>query len=454
MPLNLSWMAFWEASSAPPLNSIGIALSGGIDSTALLHWAKHQAPANTALHAYHVHHGLQAHADQWVEHCQHLCNDLNIPLTIHYLDPETRRAAESVEAWAREARYAWLRTCPVECVLLGHHQADQAETLLLQLFRGAGVAGLAAMSRLWQAHQKWWGRPFLNLSKNQLLDYAQQHQLTWIEDPSNNDPQYTRNWLRHTVMPLLRDRHPHIESTLARSAAHCAETWSFVQSMVEEDCKLCSMHLDVLKLAPLRTLPAFRQKHVVRAFISRWAGKPPSTQQLQQALTAFLEPRDPERHRPQIQCAGVCFSLWKDQVWAHSPQVKWEKTYYSIEAPGTYHLPGGILSIVAPTPQLPNLRAVARQEGQSIQIPGDTHPRLLKQLWYQAGISRWDRANFPLLLDSQDHPVWAPLHPQIDTSFDTVAQPSIYFGSGSLLTDQSNLRISWHPQRPKIITTL
>ena len=207
----------------PP--SYQVAFSGGLDSLVLLHaLCALRGRLAAGVAAVHVHHGLHSDADEWDAHCQQVCDELGVAYTLLRVDgrPAT---GESPEAAARDARYRalaeWLPAG--HCLLTAQHQDDQAETLLLQLLRGSGVSGLAAMpvmTGLGAGHHL---RPLLEMTRPALHHYATAHALRWIEDPSNQSSAYDRKYLRHQVLPRLRERWPAVSSSLSRSAAHCAE---------------------------------------------------------------------------------------------------------------------------------------------------------------------------------------------------------------------------------------
>ncbi len=183
-----------------------IAFSGGLDSTVLLHLLA-SAEALPPLSAVHVHHGLQSAADTWPSHCQSICDRLGVPLRVMRVQVQP---GASLERAARDARYrAFTEVIGAgEVLLTGQHRDDQAETLLFRLLRGAGVRGAAAMP----VHRPLAGghlvRPLLDVSRTELVAYADEHQLKWIEDPSNADMQFSRNYLRHRVIPTLTERWP------------------------------------------------------------------------------------------------------------------------------------------------------------------------------------------------------------------------------------------------------
>lgn len=213
-----------------------LALSGGVDSVVLLHQLsalRHHF--SFELHALHVHHGLSPNANQWAAHCQWLCQQYKIPLTIVRVNVANQ--GEGLEAAARQARYQALFTYQYQSispdwVVTAHHQGDQAETFLLQLFRGAGVKGLSAMSTVSGERLL---RPLLSVSKQAILDYANQHQLTWCEDESNQDLQFDRNFIRKQVIPDLKARYPSLDETLARTANQMAENQTLLTTLALQD---------------------------------------------------------------------------------------------------------------------------------------------------------------------------------------------------------------------------
>lgn len=205
-----------QLQSLPRPSGYLVAYSGGLDSHVLVHaLAGLRAELRLPVRALHVHHGLQPQADDWVVHCEAVCRQLEIPLLVEQLDLAPG-AGESIEAAARAARYAAIakHLRRDEMLLTAQHRDDQAETLLLQLLRGAGLEGLSGMPgcRAWQGG--WHARPLLDVDREALAVYARDHQLQWIEDPSNLDERFDRNYLRHRVMPLLRARWPSATTTL------------------------------------------------------------------------------------------------------------------------------------------------------------------------------------------------------------------------------------------------
>ncbi|MFF7708039.1 tRNA lysidine(34) synthetase TilS [Pseudomonas sp. NPDC007930] len=259
-----------------------IALSGGLDSTALLHLLNTLAQQHPLppLRALHVHHGLQAAADAWPADCQRLCERLGVPLEVLRVQVP---AQASLEEGARRARHQALASqlLPGEVLLLAHHRDDQAETVLYRLARGAGVRGLAAMPAQRPAGAGVLLRPLLGVGRAQLLAYAQQHQLQWVEDPTNALPDADRNYLRQAVMPALAQRWPAAASSIARAAQHQAEAQGLLAELAETDlaqppAPLPWLALPSLALAPLRALSPARQRNALRHFLAPLTALPDS----------------------------------------------------------------------------------------------------------------------------------------------------------------------------------
>ena len=236
-----STRAFDEALEAfdPPLPLL-VGLSGGADSTALLLACARRWPGQ--VQALHVHHGLQAAADAFEAHCRQLCEQLNVPLVVQRVAAQ-HAPGESPEAAARRARYqafdqlvlASASKCAIKSVAIAQHADDQVETVLLALSRGAGVAGLAAMPTHWQRAGISWYRPLLNVPGAVVRDWLTAQRQPWIEDPSNAQLRFTRNRIRHQVLPALYAAFPVMRETLARSARHAAAAAQLLDELAQAD---------------------------------------------------------------------------------------------------------------------------------------------------------------------------------------------------------------------------
>ncbi|MBE0493218.1 MAG: tRNA lysidine(34) synthetase TilS [Thiomicrospira sp.] len=252
-------------------SKVWLAYSGGLDSHVLLQCLVELKPVQVELNAIHVHHGLQAEADDWVTHCQAVCNQLQVPLQVEYVAVDK---SQNIESAARKARYQafekWLGANEVICT--GHHQRDQAETLLLNLMRGAGLEGLSAMPQ-WRVlnnqtdsanHQAWLVRPLLNTSYDAIQTYAKQHQLRWVEDPTNQYVEFRRNFIRHQLLPLLDQAWSNPQAKLAQASRHQAEAAELLQELAQNDLALIEHDVARFNWRELQKLSWTRQKNLLR----------------------------------------------------------------------------------------------------------------------------------------------------------------------------------------------
>lgn len=275
-----------------PSASLCVALSGGLDSVVLLtSLAVHQRK-RTKLRAIHVHHGLHANADKWTEHCVTVAERLSVPLQTVRIKVARSRGT-SLEAAAREARYEALANAltPGEYLLTAHHEDDQLETVLLQLMRGAGIAGLAAMPESTPFAQGMLVRPLLTRSRAELEAWAKANELTWVDDDTNANEEFDRNYLRHRVLPLIRTRWPGASRAVSRSARHAAEAKRLLDALARADVERASNGA-ALSVQSLRALAPDRRRNAVRYWIAR-AGHPlPDTSRLDEITTTLLAARD------------------------------------------------------------------------------------------------------------------------------------------------------------------
>jgi tRNA(Ile)-lysidine synthase len=292
-----------------------VAFSGGIDSTVLLHQLIHQYPREQ-LRAIHVNHDLYPEADAWQAHCQKTCNDFNIPLIAVKLNTKPP-VGESIEAWARDKRYAIFREHlqENETLVLAHHADDQAETVLLQLFRGAGPKGLSAMPA-----EKVFGkgrllRPLLTWSKQDVLDYAQQHQLSAIYDHSNQDIQFNRNFLRQNIIPLLKDRWPSLDETLSRSARHCAEQEALLETLLKPIYIVSAGSKEgTLSIKALLQHPEPIQRALVRYWLNDKQFPMPGHKKFEKIFEDLI-PARPDA-QPEIIWGEICIRRYRDDLYS------------------------------------------------------------------------------------------------------------------------------------------
>lgn len=285
-------------STEPLAPCVAVAYSGGRDSTALLHVTLRAARAlHLRVVALHVHHGLNANADAWLEHCRICCRrwaSRGAPLAFASTRIDGHPASgESVEAWARQTRYRALQAMAVEegasPVLLAHHRRDQAETFVLQALRGAGVAGLASMPRMVERAGITWMRPWLGMPRAAIEAYVKQHRLGFIDDDSNDDRRYARNRLRREVWPALATAFPNAEGSLSDAAAWAHQAHEVLAELAALDLQQAAQ-LRGLQLTAWRSLSAARRSNVLRAWLSTQTGRAPSASLMERLMHEADQP--------------------------------------------------------------------------------------------------------------------------------------------------------------------
>ena len=378
---------------------VALALSGGIDSMVLLDaLTPFVASHPLLLSAIHVHHGLSPNADRWTNFCAEQCALRTIPLTVHRLRLE-RGPAQSIEALARAARYECLMAADADVVALAHHADDQAETVLLQLLRGAGPRGVSAMPGYREGRPSLW-RPLLSLSRQKLHDYATSQGLAWIEDESNVDTKHKRNLLRHAVAPLLAASFPGYPGTLVRAAAHQAEASALLDELAALDAAgaVDALGLDRLSLA---ALPTARAGNLLRWFMRREGLRPPSQARLSEMLRQLVLTANDAK--VSITHEGREIGVHRGRILVH---VRPPKPYvFAWHGEREVRLPWGALTFVPvhgaglcadKLKQAPvSLRT--RTGGERIQLATNRPHHAVKKLLQQAGLPRWERDALPLV---------------------------------------------------------
>jgi tRNA(Ile)-lysidine synthase len=391
--------------SAPPAGRLLVAFSGGLDSHVLLHLLL-QAANDRALAALHVHHGLQAGADRWSEHCAAVCRGLGIPFQVLRVKV-AREGQQGLEAAARDARYAALRVSvqPHDLLLTAHHQDDQAETVLLQLMRGAGPAGLAAMPRLAPFGAGWLGRPLLEVARADLEAYAREAGLRWIEDPSNADHRFDRNYLRHEIMPRLARRWPGVTRNLAVAARIQADTLEQLDTLARGDMERCrGSRPETLSVAGVNALRRGRRRNLLRLWLIDKGFEPPPRARMDSLLDSVLTAgRD---RAPSVAWGEVEIRRYRDDLYAMSPLSPPAPLPRSWDPRETLRLPGLDIDLtmdwllsrgVDPEACRAPFELGYRQGGERIRLPGREHSSELKTLMQEAGLPPWERDRLPLL---------------------------------------------------------
>jgi len=396
-----------QRHAAPPCYQV--AFSGGLDSQVLLHaLCALRDQLGAGVGAVHVHHGLHADADEWDRHCQQVCDELEVAYALLRVDGRPARG-ESPEAAARDARYRalaeWLPAG--HCLLTAQHQDDQAETLLLQLLRGSGVSGLAAMPVITALGAGRHLRPLLGVTRTVLHHYASAHDLSWVEDPGNLSTAYDRNYLRHQVLPLLRDRWPAVSSSVSRSAAHCAEANTLIGQLAEEDLQnVAGEHADTLSVQGLVALPADRQRNVLRAWLKCRCGHTPSTAVLARIVNDVLHSRADAG--PCVRLGGHALRRYRDDVFCLQQAANRDEPSaldWSLSAPLSLPGAGGVLTALPVTgagirhaaASAAGVRVSWRKGGESCLPAGRKHHHSLKKLFQEQGVPPWERQRIPLI---------------------------------------------------------
>lgn len=387
-----------------------VGFSGGLDSSVLLHvlaGLRERLPA--PLSAIHVDHDLQSDSAAWAMHCRGECERLGIELFSCKVDAAAG-PGESPEAAARDARYRAIAGIlrPDAMLLTAHHRDDQAETLLLQLLRGAGVEGLAAMPAVRKWHRGWHVRPLLGVSRRAIHDWALEQGVGWVDDPSNRMVDADRNYLRHQVLPGLLARWPGALEGIGRSAAHCADAAELIRDVADRD--LASVHCDGrLLIAGLKALSPVRARNLVRHWLRVHDAPPLSSRRLHDVLEQLCHARPDAAVR--IAWHGVELRRYRDQAWLLSEQAEppspvsrdWvgEEVWLG---PGLgrvrRHLGAG--GIDPERWAQGRARIVYRDTAFSCRPAGRAGSRSFKKLAQEFGIPPWLRSIVPILtLDDQ-----------------------------------------------------
>lgn len=383
-----------------------IAFSGGLDSTVLLHaLAVSREVHGKSLLAVYVNHGLHQDSGRWGDHCEAIALSLNVEIERLAVDVMTD-AGKGTEAAARTARYDVLRSLIQEgdWLLSAHHKDDQAETLLLNLMRGSGPSGLAGIGEVQPFSAGWLVRPLLPFSQSELRNYATQHELNWVDDPSNEDRQFDRNYLRHEILPRLEERWPEVSDRLRQSAVLAREAATMLDQLADDDLQALADRPDRLSLDALRALPSERQRNVIR-YVVRELGLPaPPATQLRSILADLLPAR--EDAQPLVQWKGAEVRRYRDRVYILSAdRCALQQSAMTVTCKGLdlgaglgeLQLDAGAAQGLASAVVDAGLEVRFRSGGEEIKPAGQLHTRKLKKLLQDEGIVPWMRDRLPLL---------------------------------------------------------
>lgn len=381
-----------------------LAFSGGLDSSVLLHllvqW-RQQHPGSV-VRAVHVHHGLSRFADEWAAHCQQQCESWQVPLVLHHVRLDGLDGG--IEAAARTARYAAFTATLTadETLLTAQHLDDQCETLLLALKRGSGPAGLSAMASEARLGNHALLRPLLGVARQQLEEYADLHQLRWIEDDSNQDCRFDRNFLRLKVLPLLNERWAHFAAATARSASLCAEQEQLLDELLAEQLTQLLDEERALAIEGLQACSPARRDALLRRWIALFGATMPARDQLHRIWREVALCR--EDAEPQLQLGSYQIRRFRQRLYLlplladlHDLQLPWPH-------PTRLVLPDGLGALVQGEG---NNRVRAPRAGEQVSVRFSATGRVriinragsrhIKKLWQELGIPPWQRERIPLI---------------------------------------------------------
>ncbi len=413
-----------------PGNRLVVGLSGGVDSVVLLDLlVPLSIPLQVTLSAIHINHGISPHADQWSRFCHHLCHSRGVPFEIVRLKI-CRTPGISLEAAARDERYRIFATLEADYVVLAQHLDDQAETLMLQLLRGAGVKGLSGMpvvraGRSWikaplpQSSEQASGpgvpphpkilRPLLDVSRREIEEYALEHALQWMKDESNDNVAFDRNFLRHEFFPLLEKRFPSYRKTFLRASRHIAEASALLDELAQADSRECAAS-GKIEIECLRKLGFLRAKNLLRYTFAREGAILPSAAKLEDILRQLLSTGASTKLHvtfgdTEIRTFGGLLHLRETSV---PPPIHWRMAWQGEEQVVIAEL-GGTLTFTPAEGAGISLRRLTefpvtirlRSGGERLRPDCKRPRRSLKNLLQEAAIPPWERETLPLIFSGE-----------------------------------------------------
>lgn len=389
-----------------PHTHLLVAFSGGLDSTVLLHQLvtlRDTHGANFHIRAMHIHHGLSPNADEWAEHCQNVCTQWNVPLEVKQV--KLADDGLGIEAHARAARYQALADTirPHEVLLTAQHLDDQCETFLLALKRGSGPAGLAAMPERLPFGETELIRPLLGQTRKELEGWAEEHQLTWIEDESNQDDSYDRNFLRLRILPEIQQRWPHFPQSVARSARLCGEQEQLLDELLAEQLNNLVRADGALLIEPMQVLSDIRRAALLRRWFARQNALMPSRAALIRLWDEVATSR--EDANPRLKFGEYEVRRYQGALyWLPVMQglgdetLPWPAPFTPLTLPdGLGLLQLGIDGIEVRAPLENETVSVRFKASGQFHIVGRERGRSLKKIWQESGIPPWARERTPLL---------------------------------------------------------
>ncbi|THF61835.1 tRNA lysidine(34) synthetase TilS [Pseudothauera nasutitermitis] len=407
-PLQDELAAALRAAAVFPGATLCCAFSGGVDSSVLLHGlAALRGTFGFRLEAAHVHHGLSPHADAWATHCMAVCAALAVPLRVFRVEVE-RGAPDGLEAAARRARHAVLGSLACDWLVFGHHQDDQAETLLFRLLRGTGVRGAAAMAEH-EAGRPGVLRPLFGVRRERIESAARAAGLAWVEDESNARLAHARNRLRHRVLPVLEAAFPAAVPALVRAAENFREADGLLDELAALDEATCGGR--VLRLEAVLALPSARLRNLLRWQVRRFGVLPPVRARL---LEVERQLREAAVQAPlrmafgDLACCAYRGRLWLEPAetaapqacaWRGEPVLPWGDGEVLLRPAEGLGLSAAALQGAA------SVRLRCRWPGLAMRLEAGRPRRAFKQLCQEAGVPPWLRGRLPVL-EADGEAVW------------------------------------------------
>lgn len=390
-----------------PGTRIILAFSGGVDSRVLLDLlARYSEEKTIECKAVYVHHGLSDNADTWQQQCKAWALQAGIDFVAERVQVEGK--GKSLEACAREARYNALggHLNSGDLLLTGQHSDDQVETFLLALKRGSGPKGLSAMAEAMAFGSATIVRPLLMVSRSQIEAYALQQGLQWVEDESNQDVRFDRNFIRHQISPLLNQRWPHFAQAVNRSAQLCAEQEMLIEELLQEKLEKALTLDGGLDIDVLSAVSELSRARLIRMWLTQNNIRMPSRDHLSKIWAEVAQAK--QDANPVLNLAGTQIRRFSNKLYAIAESEDlsgWEKTLEvdeSIELPDSL----GCLTVQSSESGSLSLQALAKgelrvtfnPEGLSARPTDRGHSRKLKKLFQEYGVPSWQRRRMPILM--------------------------------------------------------
>ena len=384
-----------------------IAYSGGLDSHVLLHlMVCLREEAGYGIRAVHVNHNIQRESRDWAGHCEDTCQALGVELEVIDVDAG-RPGKEGPESRARHKRYAALEDILAEgeVLLTAHHRDDQVETLLLRLFRGSGVLGLASMRAVRSFGKGLHARPLLQHTREQLSAYAGDNNLDWVEDPSNADTRLDRNYVRHEVIPVIKNRWPSVDLPVTRTIQVFSETQELLDDVAQQDLLNCiTENPDIVAVGPVKQLSIPRQKNLVRYWSRTLELPPPDSRSVSRIISEVLQARHDSN--AQVRWKGAELHRYGRRIQLTAPPGEFDSSAiraWDFTAPCPLEF-GELTAVEGHGNGLKRgscngarIEVRYRNGGEKIRLPGRTCRHKLKKLFQEAATPPWLRERVPLI---------------------------------------------------------